>query len=33
MKEPDVHYSRIFNIVSRWDKYVDVTDDHIKKRW
>ena len=31
VKEPDVHYNRIFNPMPRWDKCVNVTDDHIEK--
>jgi hypothetical protein len=31
MKEPDVHYNRIFNTMPRLDKCVKVTDDRIEK--
>jgi hypothetical protein len=30
MKESNVHYNRIFNPMPRWDKCVNVTDDHIE---
>jgi len=30
MKEPDVHWNRIFNPMPRWDKCVNVPDDRIK---